>query len=549
MNSQRALAVVVGVVVACSVPSLRAAAQPPSARDTTELAQLLESLRDTSVAARQATTAVLRARALEFMPVLQDWSRNESSRFKYLAANALVQIGLPAYPFIRQSLQDEGLRFTFSNALHAADSAQTLLRLLEPMLTDPDPAVRAAGVDGLDPYREDAAELTGAIIRALEDTHGDVRAAALALHLSQINSDSAQRALADRLVRFLYSAEQGERSASLYSLGNMHPHGRRALPQILLMAEHDPYVRIRWLAARVLTWQGAEPKDALPVLMRMMQDPANTVRFEALMAIGGIGVAGLDAAHADSIVRTVDSYLVAPSESMRDAAISTLAAIGAPAAERLIAALKSPHESVAMTAAAGLAALPQLAVIDEPLLEALSDARDSVRTTAALALVGAGARVEDRLADLARRSPTRRSVAAAEALRLIELTRMLDVVDRCYDIEYDAWTPPIPYRTIEGLLPPKSVRFRAMIAHRPSGRRPAAFQVEQRWRDGWVRAGYWRPDSASREILLDAEPSLSGVQFRLREGSDETLVGEARTYWDFRRESEVATVRFKRITC
>jgi hypothetical protein len=281
----------------------------------------------------------------------------------------------------------------------------------------------------------------------------------------------------------------------------------------------------------------------------MLGDAADTVRYEALDAIGAIGLSGLDAKLADSIVAIVASYLDSPRESMREIASTSLARLGAPALERMILALQSPYEAVAVIATKGLAGLPELPEIDEPLLAALADSRDSVRASASLALVGPGARVEDRLRELARRGPGRRSGAAAAALALIESQRMLDVVDRCYRIEYGMWSPPLPFRTIEGVLPPQTLRFRSLVAYAPMERRPATFVLEQRWREGWVASGWWRPDSVTREIILDASPQLSGVRITVREADAGELIGEARTYWDYRRETEAAPVRVVAIAC
>jgi HEAT repeat protein len=538
--------VTLGALVICATAP---AAQSRPGADTTALAALLSALRDENPNAREEAVAAMQLHASTYLPTLEQWMSDRSMRRASAASAAIVLIGPQAYPTIRRALLDPDRRFSMEYAFGVIDSSRIVLATVEPWLTDPNPALRAAAVGVLNVYRDDAAHFTSAILRALRDSHPEVRSAALALHVTQIREDSAQQQLADGLAPFLASSIASERRAAVYSLGNSHPHGRDALPQILRLAEHDPDVEIRWLSARVLTWQGAAPRDAQPVLLRMLEDAADTVRVEAMLAIGAIGVEGLSPALSGSVVRAVESRLASRNQSMREAAATALAYIGAPTVDAMIAALRSPHTAVAVTSAEGLSALPQLRAIDEPLLSALSDRRAAVREAAGLALVGVGSRVEARLRALSTRRPERRRATATMVLGLIADQAMIDVADRCYQITYGAWEPAIPFRTIEGILPPTAVRFRPIVASRPTAESPATFVIEQRSGGDWHRTGWWRPDTTQRRILLNASPQLSGVAIEARPDQRGMLVGVARTYWDFRQEREEAPVRLEEYGC
>lgn len=205
---------------------------------------------------------------------------------------------------------------------------------------------------------------------------------------------------------------------------------------------------------------------------------------------------------------------------------------------------------MAATAAQGLAQLPALVMNDTALLEALGDSRDTVRTAVALALVGAGARVESRLRSFAEARPPGRREAARLALDLIEAQRMIDVADRCYVIRYGEWTPPIPFESIEGLQPPQRIRFRPLVAYwlKEEEDHPR-FVIEQEWEGSWYRTGFWIPDRAQRSIIVNASPQLSGVVITVKPGEDGALEGSASTYWDFRTERETALARLMPISC
>jgi len=535
-------------IVMLAIPSSRACGQ--SVTDRSYVQGLLGRLRDSSEAVRDSAVREVRSRGRSIVPALQTFLRSSTVELQSAAAYALVRIGAPALPAIRDALDDTSMAsFDVSEALGWSSLTDSdALTLLDPLLHDPSARVRSAATSALGSRGAIGAPVGTRLLERLDDPDPSVRTAA-ADEFFYVHDSASRAAGALALTRLLADSRQDVRRAAVYTLGNMGDVAAPGIPGIIERMRFDPDTEVRWLSARVLGWLGPQASSAVPALLAHLDDTLPTVRLEALGSLGGIGISRVPVARGDSVIAALRSRLVSDDSLTRETAVRALGAIGARAIPALAGALHSPDSTVATIAAMALGYLSDESSVIAPLGGSLGDRRRSVRDAAADALGGIGKQVLPLLRSRASSSDPLVREAAGRALNVYAASASLPILRSCYEASYGPWTPPMESETIEGVVPPDAMRFSSV--RRPFRRDSTAyaFVLERRYRDKWYPAGYWIPDSTSREVRLDPSPSLSGVAMTLTVTSADDIRGTVRTYWDFPAKTQTASVVLTRIDC
>lgn len=582
--SAATLAGCAGPVVVAEAPLTRAAA---AGRDSIALIALVNQVEDTTAAGRDSVTAALRARAEIYLPILERWTRAPDAHFADRAAAAIGRSGPPAHDIVRgfvrrdDFLQIGGDRATGHAALWAVPTAGENLEILEPLLTHPSAEVRVRGVWAISRRGDDANEFAPAFLRALRDSSAEVRAAVFwQFPRTRSRPSVYDDSIAARLVELIDSPLASERDDALGLVGTFHPQGRLAVPRAMQIAESRVTVWIREAAIGLLVRQRVPPRELMPILLRLLDDSEGRVRYSALLSIGRVGVDGLTPAGTEEVVARVEIHLASydPARMFIEAAELLIALR---ARDALLRAVDSRGVTIQSIALRGLSHFADDPAIDRPLLAAL--AHTNTRRLAALALVGAGPRVERELERMAASAPDgppptvfhepadltaaertalrarwsaeakarELAEAARHALRWIRAVRAVGVADRCYAVTYGAWDPAIPTERVRQLAAPSRVRFRTFIAPDAENRVDHLFVVEQEIDGVWNTVGRWSPDTNRASLDLDGKPySSSDVSFTLAPDTPGSLEGEARTYWDGSRgETQRSRVRLVSSGC
>ena len=351
------------------------------------------------LAAAQALGAIGDARAVEPL-ILAHGDTDRAVR--RAAAAALAQIGPAAVDPLAAALK--GLRMPDRRA----DAARALgaigdVRVAVETLT-------AALRDGAANVRQAAAEALGAIgdacavepLVAVFATYGDQPnvCGAAAEALGEIGPPAV-----DALIALVEDREAKGRRFAARALGTI---GDVRAVEILVVALRDEDQGVRVDAAIALGRMG--DARAVEPLIAALEDEASIVRLEATLALGTIGDA-----RAVGPLATALGKEGASANSIGDA----LAAMGAPAVESLIAALRDERHDRRAASASALGKIGDPRAV-EPLIDALEDGADDVSIAAAGALgeIGDARAVEPLVAGCAAHEAVRRRAAALAAARL-----------------------------------------------------------------------------------------------------------------------------------
>jgi HEAT repeat protein len=203
------------------------------------------------------------------------------------------------------------------------------------------------------------------------------------------------------LVEMLGSSEKFTRREAAYQLSKIGPDAKEAVPA-LIKALEDPEQQVWFGAVTALSLIGPEAKEAVPALIKGLdnrgrgrRDSALQVWYRSAFALGKIGPAAIP---------ELLEALSQPSTSVRSGAALALGFMEAQAKDAiapLIHALGDPGEDVRQRAAEALGAIGPDAL--PGLQKALADSSPEVRTGAAFALheLGDAAKpASERLAEL-----------------------------------------------------------------------------------------------------------------------------------------------------
>ncbi|MGW1282698.1 fumarate reductase/succinate dehydrogenase flavoprotein subunit [Streptomyces sp. NPDC002586] len=272
--------------------------------------------------------------------------------------------------------------------LLALAEAEPELDLVQPYLTDPDPAVRRTAVSVL---TETVPPGTGqALAGALTDPDTDVRAAAAASLRELVETLPPEPVLGSALTGALTSADPVVRAAALDVLRAL----RLGEAGAFAVALDDPDIAVRTEAVRALV-----SVDAVRPLAGAADDPSREVRVTVAKALASVGSTSLTEADRELLAATLDRLTEDTDPLVRGAALAALAGTGCPAplAARAVAALADPAWQVRSGAATALSAATAETAVPA-LAKALADPNADVRKAAVLALTRHRATEEARAA-------------------------------------------------------------------------------------------------------------------------------------------------------
>lgn len=197
-----------------------------------------------------------------------------------------------------------------------------------------------------------------------------------------------------RLVEILKDRELPleERAVALEALGQIGGAHPRAIPSVVELlsdlsaspgvSDQNDSDALRELAAECIGIIGKDAAVAVPVLMRSINDPSESMRRKTIAALGRIGPASQLA-----IPSLLESLAYDEFAAVRDAAETALAAIGSPAVPALVHLLQDQDAELRLRAARGLGQMKILAQpAANPLRKLLVDKNPEVRLAVAKAL-------------------------------------------------------------------------------------------------------------------------------------------------------------------
>ncbi|MEU6664711.1 fumarate reductase/succinate dehydrogenase flavoprotein subunit [Streptomyces sp. NPDC046727] len=254
--------------------------------------------------------------------------------------------------------------------------AEPGLTVVEPYLTDSDPAVRRTAVSVL---TETVPPGTGqALAGALADPDAGVRATAAASLRELVETLRPEPALGAALTDALAQTDPVVRAAAVDVLRAL----RLGAAEVFAAALDDPDIAVRTEAVRALV-----SVDAVRPLAGAADDPSREVRVTVAKALATVGSTSLAAVDRDLLTEALDRLTVDGDPLVRGAALGALADTGCPPplTARAVTALSDPAWQVRSGAATALSAAPADTAVPA-LAKALADPNADVRKAAVLAL-------------------------------------------------------------------------------------------------------------------------------------------------------------------
>jgi HEAT repeat protein len=296
----------------------------------------------------------------------------------------------PAIPYVVPALKDSDpkIRMSAVNFFgRVGPAAKAAIPDLVRCVNDPDQSIRVRTMNTLAIIGPAARDAIPALDIAMKSADNDTSEHAA---MAMASIDPGDKAVLPIVMRTLN--EWGETDDAVEALGKMGSYARPAVPAIEHLLATD-YVYDRQAAVTALP--RIEGGNAIPTLVRTISgDKDDSVRLDAVMALGGLGSTDSDAIAALVGVFSNDS------EHVREAASNQLGQLGAAAVPALIAALNSPdfyQRAWSVQTLSQIKPLPGDAA--HALTLALADKSEVVRTEAADALkddtVKAGEAIKD----------------------------------------------------------------------------------------------------------------------------------------------------------
>lgn len=441
------------------------------------------------------------------------------------AAAVLGEVKAPrAYPVLLKSLNDldDEVRAKSAGALGRLGDIRAVPYLLDRLLTDPVPFVRARIAGALGQFSGDevverlvralgdpawwvrmrsveALEQIGRraerpLLVALDDVDPEIRIrAAVSLErlgvparlIAQIAAGTAPADAEENLVRFGIAgakemlAEQLSHPSPAVRLAVVRAArraGRRELePDLAAAARRDVDGTVRAAALEAL--RSLSARSALPAAVAALGDPDDAVRAEALSFIGELGSADL----AEALLQRMDD----PTAKVRAGVAKALGMVRATGVEAAFERLAGDPVTEVRAAAVTAAADGEWTTVVPTLVRALGDSEPSVRLAAARALgrVGDPSAVAP-LIRLAMAPELEIRFAATEAVARLDPDQIPELLDRVLETNESER---------------KLTVIRALLAARV--RNTDRF-LALMWRD---------PDPAVRAAVAEALPRLSGT--------------------------------------
>lgn len=282
--------------------------------------------------------------------------KHADANVRYKAAHTLAELGPQAkfaVPALREALEDKHplVRVKVAEALWKIDKTPTatLLPILLEAMKDKSETVRAAAPPVIALFGAKASTALPALVDALKDKSFEVKLAAITAlgdlgPVAKSKADDLLDLVKDKeffllepfvgaalanlgdgaiptLTKALPNASPERRRLAAYALGSMGPKAAAATPALAKALKHDD-AALRLQAARSLGKIGPGAVSAVPDLDKALDDKTPAVRMEAVLATWHITGT---ATHVPVLVKLLDD----DSLSVRDSACQTLAAMKA----------------------------------------------------------------------------------------------------------------------------------------------------------------------------------------------------------------------------
>jgi HEAT repeat protein len=208
------------------------------------------------------------------------------------ALNALADAGEKAVPFLLVAMKHEKATYWCCLVLRQiGPAAKDAVPALTELIGDKRPEVRREAILALAHIGDAAAPAVPQIAKALDDEHARTAATFALGHIGKL-SDEAEA----KIRRNVGGKDQVLAGVSLWTLARLHPEDRKLLVEATnALAEElkskDPLVRK--MAARALGDLKPAPEILRPAMERVLQGADDTVIYEALDALAGMGPAAV----------------------------------------------------------------------------------------------------------------------------------------------------------------------------------------------------------------------------------------------------------------
>ena len=211
--------------------------------------------------------------------------RRAAQRLESLGTNARQAIG----PLLR-ALKDQDNRvrllavITLDNLIESQSDVGVFIAPFIDLLKDPDKGIRWWAASGLRKIGSRAWAAVPALTEALNDTDERVRKSAVyALESTGWDSESTTTAL----IKLLKDSTTDIRHAAARVLSRVEVGSNLALP--VLIEDLKKNSEIRWSAMWALDSHGVQAKNAVPMLVDILNDPPYEHRAQAARLIGKVG--------------------------------------------------------------------------------------------------------------------------------------------------------------------------------------------------------------------------------------------------------------------
>jgi HEAT repeat protein len=217
--------------------------------------------------------------------LIEKLAKDEKAGQRRAAARSLGEMGAKAklaIPALVKALNDVdgSVRDEAENSLKKM--GEPAVSELLPHLKDPDEFVRLRIVTVLGGIGPDAKAALPAIEAAKQDSSAFVRSAAEEAEI-RIKVD------AKALLGLLKDKDEDKRMYAVKAIAFLGPHAKPVLSDLCNVLRNDKSKEIRREVPRTLGRLGKDGKDAVPALAAALSDPDDTVKLNAMQALGEMG--------------------------------------------------------------------------------------------------------------------------------------------------------------------------------------------------------------------------------------------------------------------
>ena len=296
---------------------------------------LIDALRDDDFGMRRTAVRAIRhlgPGGIKALPDLLEAMHDEDDFTNMAAAFAVQKLGpaaREAVPMLIDMLlngEDDKLRANAILALREMGSEPGVIPALIKAMDDEDEDVRYSVIRAFKTIGTDDKDVVAAIFVKLNDESNRVReVAASVLAESGKHFEPALKVLIELLDDVDVSA-----SSAAYTLGNIGPKAKRALPKLREIIDEHPdndffYANLLYAAANI----SGDAEEPLSMLISILNDYGSKARLATIQNIGKLGPGAKDA------VGTLIATLSTGDSQIRKACASALGSIGPDAASAL----------------------------------------------------------------------------------------------------------------------------------------------------------------------------------------------------------------------